>query len=133
MRDQLPVETVRLDKWLWAVRLFKTRSLAGQACESGRIKSNGRILKPASPIRGGELIELPFQEGPGTRVVRVLGLMDRRVGAVEARENCEDLTPDDVIEVRRLWALDRSSRKEGSQGRPTKKDRRDIERHRFFE
>lgn len=129
----MPVETVRVDKWLWAVRLFKTRSLAGQACESGRVKSNGRILKPASPIRGGELIELPFQEGPGTRVVRVLGLLDRRVSAADARETCEDLTPGEVIEVRRLWALDRSKRKEGSQGRPTKKDRRDIEHHRFFE
>ena len=127
------METVRLDKWLWAVRLFKTRSLAGRACESGRIKSSGRVLKAASPIRGGELIELPFQEGPGTRIVRVLGLIDRRVGAADARANCEDLTPEDVIELRRLWSLDRSSRKEGSQGRPTKKDRRDIERHRFFE
>ena len=127
------METVRLDKWLWAVRLFKTRSLAGKACESGRVKSDGRILKAASTLRGGEVIEMPFQEGPGTRVVRVLSLIDRRVSAQLAKESCEDVTPPDVIEVRRLWAEDRSTRKEGSQGRPTKKDRRDIERHRFFE
>lgn len=124
---------MRLDKWLWAVRLFKTRSLAAEACESGRVKSNDRTLKAASPIRGGEVIEMPFQEGPGTRAVKVLDLIERRVSAQLARENCEDLTGEDVIEARRLWLLDRSSRKDGSQGRPTKKDRRDIEQHRFFE
>ncbi|MEP4076677.1 RNA-binding S4 domain-containing protein [Haloferula sp.] len=127
------MESVRLDKWMWAVRLFKTRSLAAQACESGRVKSGGRILKAASPIRGEEVIELPFQEGPGTRVVKVLGLIERRVGAQLVQDSCEDLTAEEVIEARRLWMDDRSGRKEGSQGRPTKKDRRDIERHRFFE
>ncbi|MGB6222222.1 RNA-binding S4 domain-containing protein [Haloferula sp.] len=131
MRDQWSVETVRLDKWLWAVRLFKTRSLAAKACESGRVKSDGRILKASSVVRVGELMELPFQEGPGTRVVKVLGLIERRVSAPLARETCEDLTPEDVTEARRLWAENRSFRKEGSQGRPTKKDRRDIESQKF--
>lgn len=133
MADQGAVESVRLDKWMWAVRLFKTRGLAARACESGRVKSEGRILKASSAVRGGEVIEMPFPEGPGTRVVRVIGLIDRRVSAALARENCEDLTTDGVIEARRLWSIDRAGRKEGSQGRPTKKDRRDIDRHRYFE
>lgn len=126
------MESVRLDKWMWAVRLFKTRGLAARACESGRVKEGGRILKASSTLRGGELIELPFQEGPGTRVVRVTGLIDRRVGAPQAREACDDITPEDVIEARRLWSANRSHRKEGEQGRPTKKKRRDIDRG-FFE
>jgi len=128
------MDSVRCDKWLWAVRLFKTRGLAGRACESGRVKCGGRILKAASVLRGGELLELPFPDGPGTRVVRVLGLIDRRVGAPQARECCEDLTPADVIEARRQWSAARSQRKEGDQGRPTKRKRREIEKRRgFFE
>lgn len=126
------MESVRLDKWMWAVRLFKTRGLAGKACESGRVKEGGRVLKASSTLRGGELLEVPFQEGPGTRVVRVLGLIDRRVGAPQAREACEDITPEAVIELRRAWSANRSHRKEGEQGRPTKKKRRDIDRG-FFE
>lgn len=126
------METVRLDKWMWAVRLFKTRSLAARACESGRVKCEGRILKASATLRGGEVIEVPFQEGPGTRVVRVLGLIERRVSATLAREACDDITPEDVIEARRLWSADRTHRKEGEQGRPTKKKRRDMDRG-FFE
>jgi ribosome-associated heat shock protein Hsp15 len=118
---------------MWAVRLFKTRSLAAQACESGRVKSEDRVLKASSTIRGKEVIDLPFQEGPGTRTVRVLGLIERRVSAPLAAESCEELTAEEVLEARRLWQMDRVLRKDGSQGRPTKKDRRDIERHRFFE
>ncbi len=121
------MESVRIDKWMWAVRLFKTRSLAAKACESGRVKDDGRALKAASSLRGGELLELPFPEGPGTRVVRVLGLIDKRVGAPQARECCEEITPEPVIEARRLWAENRRGRMEGEQGRPTKRKRRDIE------
>lgn len=121
------MESVRVDKWMWAVRLFKTRSLAAKACESGRVKEGGRALKAAGTLRGGELLELPFAEGPGTRVVRVLELIDKRVGATRARECCEDITPEPVLEARRLWAENRRVRKDGEQGRPTKKKRRDIE------
>jgi ribosome-associated heat shock protein Hsp15 len=126
------MESVRLDKWMWAVRLFKTRGMAAKACESGRVKEGGRVLKASSTLKVGELLELPFQEGPGTRVVRVLGLIDRRVGAPQAREACEDITPEGVIEDRRIWLANRSHRKEGEQGRPTKKKRREIDRG-FFE
>jgi len=73
------METVRLDKWMWAVRLFKTRGVAARACESGRVKSEGRVLKASSTLRGGEVIELPFPEGPGTLVVQVAELIERRL------------------------------------------------------
>ncbi len=127
-------EPVRVDKWMWAVRLFKTRGLAAKACETGRVKAGERILKSSSELRGGELLELPFPEGPGTRTVRVLGLIGKRVGAPEARAACEEITPQDVVELRKRWQEDRTHRLVGEQGRPTKKNRREIDRHRgFFE
>lgn len=127
------MESVRLDKWMWSVRLFKTRGLAARACESGRVKSAGRVLKASSTLRGGEVLELPFPEGPGTRRVRVEELIDKRVGAAEAARCCSELTAADVVEARRLWRLDRRVRQEGDQGRPTKKRRREINRGGFFE
>ena len=128
------MEPVRVDKWMWAVRLFKTRGLAAKACEAGRVKAGDRVLKAASELRGGELIELPFPEGPGTRIVRVLSLIEKRVGPPEARAACQDLTPDEVIEQRKIWNESRAHRLEGDQGRPTKKNRRELEQRRgFFE
>jgi ribosome-associated heat shock protein Hsp15 len=126
------MDSVRVDKWMWATRLFKSRALAARACESGRVKVDGRALKASNVLRGGELLEMPFPEGPGTRVVRVLALIERRVAAPRAREVCEDLTPADVVEIRRLWSLDRGRRRDGEQGRPTKRKRRQIDGG-FFE
>jgi len=128
------MESVRVDKWMWSVRLFKTRGLAAKACETGRVKAGERVLKPASELRGGELLELPFPEGPGTRTVRVLGLIEKRVGPPEARAACEEITPPAVQEQRKVWLESRAQRLIGDQGRPTKKNRRDIDQHRgFFE
>jgi ribosome-associated heat shock protein Hsp15 len=127
-------DPVRVDKWMWAVRLFKTRGLAAKACETGRVKAGERILKSSSELRGGELLELPFPDGPGTRTVRVLGLIDKRVGAPEARAACEEITAPEVLEIRKQWLEGRAYRLIGDQGRPTKKNRRQIDEHRgFFE
>jgi ribosome-associated heat shock protein Hsp15 len=128
------MDSVRVDKWMWAVRLFKTRGLAAKACESGRVRTGERIFKASSELKGAELLELPFPEGPGTRVVRVLGLIDMRVGAPEARAACEEITPAEVIEQRKIWSESRAQRLIGEQGRPTKKNRRAMEEKRgFFE
>lgn len=128
------MESVRVDKWMWAVRLFKTRGLAAKACETGRVKAGERVFKPASELRGGELLELPFPEGPGTRTVRVLGLIEKRVGPPEARAACEEITPPEVLEQRKIWNESRAHRLVGDQGRPTKKNRREIDQRRgFFE
>lgn len=128
------MDTVRIDKWLWAVRLFKTRGTAAKACEAGRVKAGDRVLKPAADLRGGEILELPFPEGPGIRRVKVLGLIEKRVGAPEARLACEEITAPEVIELRQAWSEERMQRKEGDQGRPTKRNRRKLEQGRgFFE
>jgi ribosome-associated heat shock protein Hsp15 len=132
MSSEAPLTRVRIDKWLWAVRLFKTRSLAAQACEAGRVKTADRTLKPSSELKGGEVLELPFPDGPGTRVVKVLGIIDKRVGAPEARQACEEITPPETEEARKLWSEQRSQRLIGDQGRPTKKNRRALDQYRYF-
>lgn len=124
-------ETARVDKWLWAVRLFKTRGIAAEMCASGKVKRLGHCLKAASPLHPGDLLEIPFPEGPGTRKLKVVALIERRVGAPEARACYEESTAPEVFEAQKQWHLARS---EGQRGRPTKKDRRDLNRIRgFFE
>ena len=120
------MDSVRVDKWMWAVRLFKTRGLAAKACESGRVRTGERIFKAASELKGGELLELPFPEGPGTRVVRVLGLIDKRVGAPIAVECFVDHSPPPPPPDMSAPLLTRDR----ATGRPTKKDRRQIDRFR---
>jgi ribosome-associated heat shock protein Hsp15 len=124
-------ESARTDKWLWATRFFKTRGMAAEMCAAWKVKRSGNILKAASSLRAGELLEIPFPEGPGTRTVVVKGLIEKRVGAPEARECFEELTPPEVFEAQKNW---HQARSEGMRGRPTKKDRRQMNRIRgFFE
>lgn len=127
------MEPVRTDKWLWAVRLFKTRGLAADACHGGRVKRAGHPLKPATPLHPGDLLEVPFPDGPGTRTVRVVETIHQRVGPPRARECCEDLTPPVVIESRVQALKEKRDRLDGQQGRPTKLQRRQRDHHRFFE
>ena len=128
------METVRADKWLWSVRLFKTRGIAAKACDSGRVKRNGTTLKPASALRAGDLLEVPFPTGPGTRRVRVVEVIDKRVSAPRAAECCDDVTPQGEIDQRVQELRERRHRREGEQGRPTKRKRRQLgEPGGFFE
>jgi ribosome-associated heat shock protein Hsp15 len=120
------MDSVRVDKWLWAVRLFKTRGLAAKACDGGRVKRAGRSLKPASQLRSGDVLDVPFPTGPGTRTVKVVELIAKRVGAPRATECFEDLTPPDEIDARLAVLRERRHRREGDQGRPTKRDRRRL-------
>ena len=118
------MDTVRVDKWLWAVRLFKTRGLAAKECDGGKVKRAGKSLKPAANLRVGEILELPFPTGPGTRTIKAVELIEKRVGAPRAAECMEDLTSQQVIDDRVEQLRDRHHRREGDQGRPTKRDRR---------
>ena len=122
-------ESVRADKWLWAVRFFKARGVAAEMCEAGKVRRGGHELKPATALRVGDVLELPFPEGPGTRVVRISGLIERRVAASEARGCYEETTDPSVFEEQRLW---HEARRDAPCGRPTKKDRRDMGRIRGF-
>ncbi len=124
-------DSARCDKWLWAVRFFKTRALAAEMCAAGKVKRLGHVLKAASSLHPGDVLEIPFPEGPGTRVVAVVSLIEKRVGAPEARACYEESTGEEIFEAQRAW---HQARSEGMRGRPTKKDRRQMNRIRgFFE
>jgi ribosome-associated heat shock protein Hsp15 len=85
-------ETRRLDRWLWFARFFKTRGMAARLCEGGRVRVNRiKTRKPSHALRPGDV--LTFPQGRDIRVVRVIGLGERRGPAVEARALYEDLTP----------------------------------------
>ena len=118
-------ESVRIDKWLWAVRLYKSRSLAAEACHAGHVKIGGYSVKPSRDVRAGE--EITVFAGRLLRTVKVLALLDQRVGAKLVSQFLEDLTPPEAYARAREKARVRFST---GIGRPTKKQRRQLER--FF-
>ncbi len=116
---------VRIDKWLWAVRLFKTRALATDACRKGKVRIGQNPVKASREIKIGDVIEAHLSDV--TKTVRVIRSLENRVGAKLVPDFAEDLTPAKEylrqIENRRLAAPKRPA----GMGRPTKKDRRDLE------
>jgi len=121
---------IRIDQWLWAARLFKTRSLANQACRGGRVQIAGTAVKPSRPLAGGETVQI--KTPPILRLYLVKGLAAKRVSAVLARELVEETTPAADLETLALARRDPlglifAARDRGS-GRPTKKERRDLEK-----
>ncbi len=121
---EIPTE-VRLDKWLWAVRLFKTRGLATEACAAGHVKIGGQRVKPARSVHPGELVEA--QVGEIERTVRVLGLLDRRVGAALVPRYIEELTPPEELNKPREARIEPFIHRPKGAGRPTKRERRMLD------
>ena len=117
-----PLTSVRVDKWLWAARFYKSRSAATAACEAGRVRLDGLCVKASRLLRGGERVRC--QTLAGERVVEVAGLADRRGSAAVARELYVDHTPPPP--PRETLSIFES--REQGVGRPTKRQRRDIER-----
>ena len=118
-------ENHRADKWLWCVRLFKTRTLAAEACKGGKVKLNGDVVKPAKELKPGD--ELSFKSGPIMRVVRVLGFPPSRVNAKLAVNYVEDLTPPEEYEKLKLMKELGPPVFHTGKGRPTKRDRRRMD------
>ena len=116
--------SVRLDKWLWAVRVYKTRTLAAAACRAGHVKIGGQNVKPARELRVSELIVA--RVGVITRTVRVLALTERRVGPKLVGRYLEELTPPEEFAKRREPKLPPVFWRPKGLGRPTKKERRAI-------
>jgi len=114
--------TLRVDKWLWAARFFKTRSLAAGACTGGKVDVNDEAAKPARLVRPGDLVKVTVSGG--RRIARVAVLSDRRGPASAARALYEDLTPPAPPRARR----GRAAYRPPGAGRPTKRERRDIDR-----
>jgi ribosome-associated heat shock protein Hsp15 len=118
---------VRLDKWLWAARVFKTRSVAATACDGGKVDVNEQSAKPAKALRAGDVVRVTLPHGR-RRILKVNTLDDRRGSATAARTLYEDLTPPEPPRPRGAAP---PLRPPGA-GRPTKRERRALDRLREF-
>ncbi len=119
------VTKARIDKWLWAVRLFKTRSLAAEAVKAGKVKVNGDSVKPSFEVYPGLVITLP--KGVVKYQYRVINAIEKRVGAPLVKDHCEDITPEEEkMKLTTLEFMPAAFREKGT-GRPTKKERRDLD------
>ncbi len=122
----MTLEEVRIDRWLWAARFYKSRTLAAKACTGGKVDINGKGAKPHKTVRPGDMVE--FVTGDWERKVKVLKLSESRGPATAARLLYEDLSPPPPTKEDFLFGST-PSRPRGS-GRPTKRERRKIDKFR---
>lgn len=120
-----PKKEVRIDKWLWAVRLFKTRSIAIEACKKGRISIKGVTIKPSRMIKIGDVIDV--KRPPITYSFEVLNLTENRMGAKLVPDFMKDVTSPSQLEILEMSKVSGFVDRARGTGRPTKKDRRDLE------
>jgi ribosome-associated heat shock protein Hsp15 len=113
---------VRLDKWLWAVRVFKTRTHATEACRSGKITVDGQQARPARGVRSGQIVAVNL--GGWTRTLRVRNALERRVAAAAVPEHADDLTSPEERERGRERRVQNLLARPSGEGRPTKRERR---------
>lgn len=118
---------VRLDKWLWSVRLFKTRSMAADKCRGGDVKLNGKKMKPSYIVNAGDLLEV--RKNGFNLSIEVVKLIERRVSAVFAADCYKNLTPESELSKFDDWYVGKGApeKREKGTGRPTKKHRREID------
>ncbi|MDH6356905.1 RNA-binding S4 domain-containing protein [Parabacteroides sp. PF5-9] len=116
---------VRIDKWLWATRVFKSRTIAVEACKKGRIMIGGVTAKASRMIKVGEIIQV--RKPPITFSFKVLALTERRMGAKLVAEYLENVTTADQYEILEMNRISGFVNRNKGMGRPTKKDRRDLE------
>jgi ribosome-associated heat shock protein Hsp15 len=118
-------EKLRIDKYLWAIRLFKTRTLASDACKAGRVKKDGQNIKPSYEVKIGDTFQV--SKGIERKVVKVTGLLENRTDAKTAVGFYEDLTPvEQTHSFKSMFHAPVLKRDRGT-GRPTKRDRREID------
>lgn len=119
-------EKPRLDKYLWAIRLFKTRSLATDACNTNKVKLKGLPVKPAKPVNPGDEFEVKTEARKW--IIKVTGLLQQRVQYAEAVKYYIDLTPEEELQKTAMQAAAFHTGKRLSKiGRPTKKQKRDLD------
>ena len=115
----------RIDKWMWAVRIFKTGTIAAEACKKGRISINGALAKAARTIKPGDVIQV--RKPPVTYSFKVLQTIEKRVGAKLVPEMMENITTPDQYELLEMSKVSGFINRAKGTGRPTKKDRRELE------
>jgi ribosome-associated heat shock protein Hsp15 len=118
-------EAVRIDKWLWAVRVFKTRTVASEACKKGRVLIGNNSVKPSRMIRIGEVVQV--KKPPVTYSFKVIAISQKRMGAKLVPDYMENVTPPEEYEVLEMNKLSGFVDRQRGSGRPTKKERRDLE------
>lgn len=122
----MPKTEERIDKWLWAMRVFKTRTLATDACKKGRVSMGGALVKPSRTVKPGDVIDV--RKPPVTYTFRVVQLSENRLGARLVPDYLENLTPKsqyDILEMTRISGF--VDRRKGL-GRPTKREGREMSR-----
>ena len=115
----------RIDKWLWAARIYKTRTLASDACKNGRITINGALAKPSRTVKVGD--QVGVKKSPITYSFRVLQTIEKRVGAKLLPEVFEHVTPPEQYELLEMNRISGFVDRARGTGRPTKKDRRALD------
>jgi ribosome-associated heat shock protein Hsp15 len=120
------LKKVRVDKWLWSVRIFKTRTQATKACDEGKVKCEGESLKASKQIEVGQVLTVRVRYQLHT--YKVVKLIEKRVGAAIAETCFEDLTPEEEMQPVHRSAFIHVGQRERGTGRPTKKERRQIDR-----
>jgi len=124
--DSKDKKHIRIDKWLWAVRIFKTRNMAANACKKSKVVVKGNNIKPSYTVKVGEVIEV--KSSFITRTFKVKGLLEKRVSAKIAAGYVEETTPPEAFEKLKAMKNDFFAFREKGTGRPTKKQRRKIDR-----
>ena len=119
------METVRIDKWLWAVRVYKTRTIAAEACKKGRVYVDNSVVKPARMIKIGDVVQV--KKPPVTYSFKVKDISQKRMGAKLVPEFMENVTPPEEYEILEMNKISGFVDRQRGTGRPTKKDRRDME------
>ena len=115
----------RIDKWMWAARIFKTRTIAAEACKKGRVSINGAQAKPARMVKPGDVVQV--RKPPVTYSFKVLQAIEKRVGAKLVQEIMENVTPREQYELLEMSRISGFVNRAKGTGRPTKKDRRDLD------
>jgi ribosome-associated heat shock protein Hsp15 len=118
-------EKLRIDKYLWAIRIFKTRTLASDACKAGRVKLDGQNIKPSHEVKTGETYQV--SKGIERKILKVTGLLESRADAKTAVNFYEDITPLEQTQAFKSMFHAPLLKRDRGTGRPTKKDRREID------
>ena len=121
------LEKVRVDKWLWSVRIFKSRTIATDACKSGKVRMDDNAVKASQTVQRGDLLEV--RKDGFIFQYKVVDLIEKRVGAPIAQTCYEDLTSEEELNKYKDWFVGKAGveKREKGAGRPTKRERREIE------
>lgn len=119
------MKNYRIDKYIWSVRLAKTRSLAANSISKGKVRLNGGLIKPSKEVKLGD--EININKHNSTFTFRVIQLLDKRIGAKLVKDYLVEITPPEELEKFKLYQESQRVYRDNGSGKPTKKDRRDLE------